>query len=344
MTGNRAPAGAAARGWAELVAEISRVVGVRPRRDESLARHTTMRVGGPADLLAVAHDAGQLAALVRFARAAGLPHVVIGRGSNLVVSDAGVRGLVILSRAEGCRVDGNRLVAEAGVPLARAATIAQRAGLSGLEFGLAIPGTVGGAVWANAGAHGSDVAAVLETARVLRRDGTEADEPGGALDLAYRDSRFKHPAGQGSGEPTAPYAGPAAVPADASSEIVLEVTFRLEPADSAAIKARLDEIRRWRQEHQPLNLPSAGSIFRNPPGDSAGRLIDASRLKGARVGGAAISDRHANFIVNDRGATAADVRRLAEIARAEVARRFGVELVYEVQFLGDWSNWRQEER
>jgi UDP-N-acetylmuramate dehydrogenase len=125
---------------------------------------------------------------------------------------------------------------------------------------------------------------------------------------------------------------------------VLDATFRLAPADPDAIKARLDEIRRWRREHQPLSLPSAGSVFRNPPNDSAGRLIDAAGLKGRRVGGAVISERHANFIVNDRGASAADVRRLAETARAEVARMFGVELVYEVQFMGDWSGWEQEER
>ncbi len=353
MTGTRGTGGATARavaggraapaagGWAAVAAEIARTAGVRARRDEPLSRYTTMRVGGPADLLAVAHDAVQLAALVRFARGAGLPHVVIGRGSNLIVSDAGIRGLAILSRAEGCRVEGNRLIAEAGVPLARAATLAQRAGLAGLEFGLAIPGTVGGAVWANAGAHGSDVAAVLESARILRGDGTEADEPAAALGLAYRDSRLKHPAGQGS----ALWADAAsAAGLSAPAEIVLAVSFGLAPADPVAIKVRIDEIRRWRREHQPLNLPSAGSIFRNPPGDSAGRLIDAARLKGARVGGAAISERHANFIVNDRGATAVDVRRLAEIARAEVARRFGVELVYEVQFMGDWSDWQQEER
>jgi UDP-N-acetylmuramate dehydrogenase len=343
---------------AALAAEIARSTGVTPRLEESLARYTTMRVGGPADLLATAHDAFQLAALVRFARETGVPHAVIGRGSNLVVSDAGFRGLVILSRAQGCRVDGDRVIAEAGVPLARAATLAERAGLSGLEFGLAIPGTVGGAIWANAGAHGSDVAAVLESARILRVDGTQADEPAAALGLAYRDSRFKRPEGQG-GAASGP-AHPAAArsisdaagssadahsaAASAVSEIVLEVTFHLAPADPASIKARVDDIRRWRREHQPLNMPSAGSIFRNPPGDSAGRLIDAAGLKGARVGGAVISDKHANFIVNDRQATAADVRRLAEVARAEVARRFGVELVYEVQFLGDWSDWRQQER
>ena len=352
MTGLKGPA-AAQIDWAATAAAIAGSVGVRPGRDVPLARHTTMRVGGHADLCATARDAAELAGLVRFARGAGIPYVVIGRGSNLVVGDAGIRGLAILCRAEGARIDGSRFVAEAGLPLARAATLAHKAGLSGLEFGLAIPGTVGGAVWANAGAHGSDIAAVLESVRVLRPDGTEADEPAAALGLAYRDSRLKHPAGEGSGVSAARAAAPAAAVSAApaapdapapDADIVLSATFLLTPADPAAIKARLDEIRRWRRDHQPLNLPSAGSIFRNPPGDSAGRLIDAAGLMGTRVGGAVISDKHANFIVNDLGATAADVRRLAEIARAEVERRFGVELVYEVQFLGDWSNWGQEER
>jgi UDP-N-acetylmuramate dehydrogenase len=133
-------------------------------------------------------------------------------------------------------------------------------------------------------------------------------------------------------------------PASASTaEVVLEATFKLEPDDPVSIELRLDEIRRWRREHQPLSLPSAGSIFRNPPGDSAGRLVEAAGLKGARSGGATISEIHANFIVNDRQATATDVRRLAETARSEVARRFGVELVYEVQFVGDWSSWDEGE-
>ena len=318
--------------WAAVAAEIAFAVGVGARRDEPMARHTTMRVGGPADLLATAHDAGQLSALVHFARKAAIPHLVVGRGSDIIVSDAGVRGLVILCRAEGHRIEGERLIAEAGLPLARAATLAHRAGLSGLEFGLAIPGTVGGAVWANAGAHGSDVAAILESARILRADGVAADESAAALAFVYRDSRLKHPVGEGSTASSGP------------AELVLQATFRLTPADPAEIKARLDEIRRWRQEHQPINLPSAGSVFRNPPGDSAGRLIDACGLKRARVGGAAVSEKHADFIVNDRHGTAADVRHLAERARTEVARRFGIELEYEVQFVGDWSDWGQQER
>lgn len=322
MTGDAASAAAVAPGTlAAVAADLRARLGVRARLDEPLARHTTMRVGGPADLLVVAHDAAELAALVRFAREGAVPYVVLGRGSDLVVGDLGIRGLAILCRAEGHRIEGELLVAEAGLPLARAATLAQRAGLAGLEFGLAIPGTVGGAVWANAGAHGVDVASVLESATILRADGTERAETAEDLELTYRDSRLKR-----------------------GSDLVLAATFHLAPESPAVIKERLDDIRRWRREHQPIGLPSAGSVFRNPPGDSAGRLIEACGLKTRRVGGAAISAKHANFIVNDLGATAADVRHLAEEARSAVAARFGVELVYEVQFMGDWSNWQREAR
>jgi UDP-N-acetylmuramate dehydrogenase len=311
----------AAIDWDGLAVRLGEGFGVRTLRHERLARHTSMRVGGPADLLIVARDVAVLAGLVRFARTAAVPYLVLGRGSNVVVADRGIPGLVILCRAEGHRLDGCRLIAESGLPLARASTLAWRAGLAGLEFGLAIPGTVGGAVWANAGAHGSDVAAVLESATVLQADGRETVVPAGRLGFGYRESRLKH-----------------AQPA----ELVLSATFGLDPAGPGIIKARLDEIRRWRREHQPLEMPSAGSVFRNPPGDSAGRLIEACGLKGRRVGGAAISPRHANFIVNEGQARAADVRALAELARTEVGRRFGIELTYEIQFLGDWTNWQEE--
>lgn len=299
--------------------DIQRRIGVKTSRDEPLARFTTMRVGGPADLFATAHNAFELRALVRFARARELPHVILGRGSDVVIADAGVRGLVIQVRAEGSRVDGDRFVAESGVQMMRAATETQKAGLTGLEFGLAIPGTVGGAVWANAGAHESDVAAVIDSARVLMADGQEDVVPSDGLALAYRDSRFKH---RPAGEP---------------AELIIEATFRLAPADPDTIKGRLDEIRRWRQAHQPLGLPSAGSVFRNPPGDSAGRLIEASGLKGLRIGGAVVSGKHANFIVNDQKGTAADVRELAERVQAEVEARHGVRLELEIAFIGDWA-------
>lgn len=311
--------------------EIQRRVGVKTVRREALARYATMRVGGPADLFAIARNAFELRALVRFARGRDLPHVVLGRGSNIVIADAGVRGLVILNRAEGSHVDGERYAAEAGVPMARAATETQAAGLSGLEFGLAIPGTVGGAVWANAGAHESEVSRVLESASVLLADGTEVRLGAGDLGFAYRESRFK----------LAP--GPDGITPGSPPELVLSATFRLSPAEPETIRARLDEIRRWRREHQPLGIPSAGSVFRNPPGDSAGRLIDSLGLKGLRVGGASVSAKHANFIVNDGHGTAADVRGLAERVRAEVERRTGVRLVFEIEFLGDWTGWAPRE-
>jgi UDP-N-acetylmuramate dehydrogenase len=301
--------------------EIQRRIGVKTVRDEPLARFTTMRVGGPADLFATAHNAFELRALVRFARARAIPFVILGRGSNLVIADAGIRGLVIQARAEGSRVAGDRYHAEAGVPMARAATETQQAGLTGLEYGLAIPGTVGGAVWANAGAHGSDTAGVLESALVLLGDGSEQEMPAADLGFSYRHSRFKDPG---------------VMEADGPAEIVIAAVFRLRAADPAEIRARLDEIRAWRREHQPLGIPSAGSVFRNPPGDSAGRLIDDLGLKGFRIGGAVVSEKHANFIVNDRKGTAADVRALADHVRREVREHHGIELMFEVEFVGDW--------
>ena len=305
-----------------LSGDIARRVGVKAERNAQLAKLTTMRVGGPADLLSTAHNAFELRGLIRFARARDLPLTLIGRGSNIVISDRGVRGLVVHVRAEGSRVDGTTYQAEAGVPMARAATEAQRAGLSGMEFGLAVPGTVGGAVWANAGAHGSDVKAVLESADVLLADGTEARIAAADLGLAYRESRFKHP----------PESGPA--------ELVLGARFTLEPAAADVIKERLDDIRRWRQAHQPLGIPSAGSTFRNPPaGPSAGELIERAGLKGTTEGGATVSEKHANFLVNDRKGTAADVRRLLDRVRATVLAEAGVDLQPEIVFIGDWNDW-----
>ncbi len=306
--------------------DIQRRIGVKTSRDEPLARFTTMRVGGPADLFAVVHNPFELRALVKFARSRAIPYTLLGRGSNIVIADAGIRGLVIQDRAEATRLDGTRYHADAGVPMARAATETQKAGLTGLEYGLAIPGTVGGAVWANAGAHEAETASVVESATVLLADGTERVVPAEELRFAYRDSRFK------DAEP---------LPAGGPAEIVMAATFRLEPADPDVIKGRLDDIRRWRQAHQPLGIPSAGSVFRNPDGDSAGRLIDELGLKGTRIGGAVVSEKHANFITNDQKGTAADVRRLGELVRRRVREAHGIELRFEIEFIGDWSGWEE---
>ena len=304
-----------------LGAEIQRRIGVKTSRGEPLARLTTMRVGGPADLFVEAHNLFELRALVRFARARAIPFFILGRGSNLVISDRGMAGLVIHNRAAGHRLEGEQLTADSGLAMARAATLTKEAGLSGLEYGLAIPGTIGGAVWANAGAHEADTRAILVEAGLLLADGSEAVRTPEALGLAYRESLLKH----------APVGAP---------EVVTWATFRLTPAEPAVVAARLDEIRRWRQAHQPLGLPSAGSFFRNPSqGPTAGALIDALGLKGLREGGASVSQKHANFIVNDGAGTAADVRRLGERVREQVRRETGVELVHEVAFVGDWSDW-----
>jgi UDP-N-acetylmuramate dehydrogenase len=299
--------------------DIQRRIGVKTSRHEPLARFTTMRVGGPADLFAEVHNLFELRAIVRFARARELPLFILGRGSDLVISDKGMRGLVVYNRAEQHTFDGNRLTADSGLPMAKAATLCKNAGLSGLEFGLAIPGTIGGAVWANAGAHESDVRAIIVEAGVMRTDG-EVALSRDKLALTYRHSALKE----------TPEGAP---------DVVTWVTFELEPADPAVIAERLDEIRRWRQAHQPLGLPSAGSVFRNPDGDSAGRIIDELGLKGVRIGGATVSEKHANFIVNDQKGSAADVRRLAEQVQATVRRERGIELVFEVVFAGDWSGW-----
>jgi UDP-N-acetylmuramate dehydrogenase len=306
-----------------LAGDIARRIGVKAERDSPLARFTTMRVGGRADLLVTAHNGFELRALVRFARSRELPLLLLGRGSNVVISDRGVRGLVVQVRAEATRLEGTSYRADAGVPMARAATETQKAGLTGLEFGLAIPGSVGGAVWANAGAHGSDVGAVIESADVLLGDGSEAHLAAAELGLAYRDSRFKRPPVPGT-----------------YPEIVLGATFTLQPADAATIKDRLDDIRRWRQAHQPLGLPSAGSTFRNPAtGPSAGQLIDEAGLKGLRVGGARVSEKHANFVIAEAGAAATDVRALIDRVHATILAATGVDLQPEVEFVGDWSGW-----
>jgi UDP-N-acetylmuramate dehydrogenase len=202
--------------------------------------------------------------------------------------------------------------------MARIATRSQSAGLTGLEFALAIPGSIGGAVWANAGAHDGEISGVLAWADVVLADGTETRLAAPDLAFGYRDSRLKH---------TAPGAEP---------EIVVAASFALAGDDPAVIRTRLDDIKAWRRAHQPLGIPSAGSVFRNPPGDSAGRLIDAAGLKGRRIGGAVVSERHANWILNDAKGTATDVRMLADLVATTVRDRLGVHLAAEVEFIGDW--------
>jgi UDP-N-acetylmuramate dehydrogenase len=264
-----------------------------------------------------AGDRDALLAALRLARDAGVPCFVLGNGSDLVVSDRGIAGLVLRNRARRLEFDGTRLTAEAGAPMAMLVKRCTAEGLTGFEFGISIPGTLGGAVWANAGAHGGDIAAVLVTTEAWDPASDEVRTLGNPdCRFAYRESRFKH-----------------------SPEIVLGATLQLERGDPATIAAAVDALQAQRRATQPLADQNAGSVFRNPPGDHAGRLIDAAGLKGHGIGSASVSTLHANFITAERDGRAADVRALGDYVRTAVAERFGVTLEYEIEFVGDWDGW-----
>lgn len=275
---------------------------------------TTLRVGGPARALVVADHDHELAAVGAVTAALGVPWTVLGRGSNVLVADAGFPGVVVrLGRGyRGVVVDGTRVRAGAAEPLPTLAVRTADAGLAGFAWACSVPGALGGAVRMNAGAHGADLAdALVEVELVRLVSGTRETWPVATLGLGYRRS---------------------ALPSDA---IVVGATLQLEPGDPDRIRAEIRDIRAWRRAHQPLNEPNCGSVFTNPPGDSAGRLIDACGGKAVAVGGARVSERHANFIVTAPGATAADVRGVIAQIRALVRERAGVELTPEVRLVGD---------
>jgi len=289
------------------------------RRDEPLARHTSMRVGGPADLFCEVQSERSLAALLRCTHERGLPVFLLGGGTNLVVSDRGVRGLTIklgrgFASVEWRIEQGGTTLVVAGAAgnFKRLVVETIERGLTGLEFGEGIPGTVGGGVLMNAGAFGGEIADVVVALRGVHRDGAFERLPRERLDFAYR--RLDLPAGF----------------------VVTALELRLRPGDQAAIAARVADAKRKRGRRQPLGLPNAGSIFKNPPGSFAGRLIEDCGLKGERVGGAQVSPQHANFIVNAGGATASDVRALMERVRDAVLARHGVALEPEVRLVGEW--------
>ena len=300
--------------------ELERRLSLKVLRNEPLSNHTTMRVGGPADLLVTIRDRFALRGLVRLAASRGWPLRILGRGSNVVVGDAGIRGIVAVNRSAGYEIDqsAGTIAFDSGVSMAKASTIAAEAGLTGLEFALAIPGHIGGAIWANAGAHGGEMAAITRSIALLRADGSEVEIPVADAAFAYRESRFKRVEGRG--------------------EVILGATVALTPGEPEVIKGHLEEIRRWRREHQPLGIPSAGSVFRNPPGPlSAGALIEAAGMKGVRIGDAEVSVMHANWILNRGAATAAQIRALHDACRDAVATQSGVTLETEIAFIGEFS-------
>ncbi|HVM15614.1 MAG TPA: UDP-N-acetylmuramate dehydrogenase [Egibacteraceae bacterium] len=282
--------------------------------DEPLAAHTTIKVGGPAAALVRAETPADLAAVAELCRELDRPWLILGRGSNLLVADDGWPGVVVtLGRGfRGLDIDGETVTAGAAERMPALAAKASAAGLAGFAFGVAIPGSLGGAVRMNAGAHGSEMADVLVWADVIR-----LAQAGKAQRLSAADLRMGYRRTD--------------LPADA---VVVRAALRLRHADADTLRREMAEMKRWRRAHQPVNTPSCGSVFTNPPGDSAGRLIDATGMKGYRVGGARVSPVHANFITVEPDATAGDVHAVLTAVQTGVADAHGVRLQPEVVLVG----------
>jgi UDP-N-acetylmuramate dehydrogenase len=303
---------------AAVVDAIRARLGNRARPGEALARYTSFRIGGPADLLVLPDTVEELAHVLATAAAAGVRVAFLGGGSNVLVGDGGIRGVVVklgrgFARIEWPAAPDTVTRAGAAVQIGRLAREAAARGLGGLEYAEGIPGTVGGALFMNAGAYGGEVSGAVEAVEgVDPARGTPAVIAAPALSFAYR--RGALPPGF----------------------VVTAVRFRLRREAPAAVRERMDDARTRRIAAQPHGSANAGSIFKNPRGDHAGRLIDAAGLKGARAGRASISDRHANFIVNEGGARAVEVKALMDLAQRVVWERNGVWLEPEVQLVGSW--------
>lgn len=303
-----------ARARAEQI--LRETSGSRVRTDFPLAPLTTFRLGGPAWLYLEAQDEADLAAAGRAVEATGIPWAVIGKGSNILVSDRGFPGLVVrLGRGfRWAAREAGRLRAGAAMPLPALSNVALAHSLAGLEFGVAIPATLGGAVRMNAGAHHRSMGEVLESIDLVVLPGGERRTvPAESIRLGYRSSSL--PAGS----------------------VIVAASVSLSPGERSEIRRAMDEARAWRRATQPLAEPNCGSVFKNPEGDHAARLVEAAGAKGLEVGGAKVSEKHANFIVAGAGASSEDVRRLIDEVTVRVADRFGVELETEVMFVGDFG-------
>lgn len=289
----------------------------RTRRMEPLARHATFRIGGPADLMCLPQTVEEVVTVVHWLSEHGAPWIVIGNGSNILFPDTGFAGVVIKIRgntiASGTlwsmtRTD-DRIQVGAGVSLARLARFSADAGLAGVEFATGIPGVVGGSIRGNAGAHGSQIGDHVECVEAVVPPGEITRIPVQKIGFGYRCTRFD------------------------STTVITAAAFRLSPDRPKDIRSRIREYTEYRKHTQPSADQSAGCMFKNPPGESAGRLIDLAGCKGLQAGGAMVSEQHANFIVNRGGATATEVRALIETIRERVFRTSGIELVTEVRLL-----------
>jgi UDP-N-acetylmuramate dehydrogenase len=282
-------------------------------RAEPMSRHTSLRVGGPADVFVRVTSEDDLRGAVQVARQHEVPLFVLGGGTNLLVADRGMRGVVIENAWSEATVEGEVVTAASGTPMAHVAAVSARAGIIGLEWMATVPGTVGGAVHGNAGAFGTETADVLVDAELMDLNGDTWTATRAEFGFTYRTSALQ-------GTPI----------------VVVRARFRGTAGDRDTAVRRIKDMANERATKQPLAQPNTGSIFRNPPGDFAGRLIEAAGLKGRRLRGAMVSEKHANFIVNTGTATAADVRELMRLCQGTVKERFGVDLVPEVEIVGEW--------
>lgn len=298
----------------QLISELEAAQTGRVRANEPLAKHTTWEIGGPADLLLIPENEEQLSRALALLRRHGVPWCVLGRGSNTLVSDKGVRGAVIKlgDGFDEVRIEGETVTAGASYSFIKLSVVVGKEGLTGLEFAGGIPGTVGGAVYMNAGAHHSDISRILQSADIVWEDGSRSVLGNEEMRFAYRHSVLHERRG-----------------------IVVRAVFGLKSGDRKEIAAAMASYKDRRRRTQPLTMACAGSVFRNPPGDHAARLIEAAGLKGLREGAAEVSQLHANFIVNHGGATAEDVLTLMRRVQAIIEQRDGVTLVPEVLLMGE---------
>lgn len=283
--------------------------------NEPMKKHTTFKIGGCADIFCEPKNADELKKLIDFFKSNSIPHTVIGNGSNLLVSDKGVRGAVIKtgSRMAEININGDTITAGAGALLSRLARIATEEGLSGMECISGIPGSVGGALYMNAGAYGAEISDITESVTYLMPNGELVCSPRNDLKLEYRNTSFME-----------------------NSGIIVSCVLRLKRGNKERIAADMAEITKRRIDKQPIELPSAGSFFKRPEGHFAGKLIEDCGLKGFTVGGAKISEKHAGFVVNFNNASAADVIGVMNGVRDRVYSETGVTLEPEVRFLGEF--------
>ena len=283
------------------------------KANEPLSNYTYTKTGGPADLLVFPRSVEQVQRVLAAVKQENLPLTVLGNASNLIVKDGGIRGLVmILTDMQELVLEGNQLKAASGAALIEASRLAAAAGLTGLEFACGIPGSIGGAIYMNAGAYGGEVKDVISQVEVVTRDGQLKTYAGADCDFSYRHSRFQE-----------------------GDEVILGVTFDLAPGDQSAIDSKVAELTHLRQSKQPLEYPSCGSVFKRPEGYFAGKLIQDAGLQGYQVGGAQVSTKHAGFIVNVDHATATDYLAVIEQVRLVVWARTGVFMEPEVRIIGE---------